>query len=72
MQNRNRLTDIKDKLVVMKQERGKLGVWYEQIQINMYKIDKQQEYTVQHRELYPLCSSISKKQTTQSKNGQKT
>ena len=33
-------------------DRDKLGVWNQQIQITMYKIDKQQSPTVQHRELY--------------------
>ena len=32
--------------------RGKLGVWDQQIQTTIYKIDKQQGPTVQHRELY--------------------
>ena len=42
--------------MVTKGERGggrdKLGVWDQQIQIIIYKVDKQQGPTVQHRELY--------------------
>ena len=32
-------------------EKDKLGVWNQQIQTTVYKIDKQQSPTVQHREL---------------------
>ena len=50
MQNRNRLTDIENKLVVTKGEReggrGKIGVWDKEIQITVYKIDKQKGYVV--------------------------
>ena len=34
--------------------KDKLGVWDQQIQTTMYKIDKQQGPTVQHRELYSI------------------
>ena len=34
--------------------RDKLGVWDLQIQTTIYKIDKQQGPTVQHRELYSV------------------
>ena len=37
----------------------KLGVWDQQIQTTMYKIDKQQGPTVQHRELYSIpCNNL--------------
>ena len=32
----------------------KLGVWDQQIQTNIYKIDKEQSPTVQHRELQSI------------------
>ena len=32
----------------------KVGVWDQQIQTTIYKIDKQQGPTVQHRELYSV------------------
>ena len=55
MQNRNRLTDIENKLVVISWksagERSRLWIWNQKIQINMYKTDKQQGYIVQHKEL---------------------
>ena len=34
--------------------RDKLGVWDQQIQATIYKIDKQQGPSVQHRELYSV------------------
>ena len=34
--------------------RDKLGVWDQQIQTTIYKVDKQQDTTVQHRELYSI------------------
>ena len=34
--------------------RDKLGVWDQQIHTTIYEIDKQQEPTVQHRELYSI------------------
>ena len=34
--------------------RDKLGVWGQQIHTTVYKIDKQQGPTVQHRELYSI------------------
>ena len=34
--------------------RDKLGVWDQQIQTTVYKVDKQQGPTVQHRELYSI------------------
>ena len=53
---KQRLTDIENKLRVTKGDSGrdKLGVWYQQIQTTIYKIDKQQGPTVQHRELYSI------------------
>ena len=37
---------------------GKLGVWASQTQTTVYKIGKQQGYTVQHRKLYLLFCYI--------------
>ena len=55
MQNRNRLTDIENKLVAIRRksagERSRLWIWNQKIQINMYKTGKQQGYIVQHKEL---------------------
>ena len=55
MHNRNRLTDIENKLVVISRksagERSRLWIWNQKIQIHMYKTDKQQGYIVQHKEL---------------------
>ena len=48
IQNRNRVTDIENKLVVTKGEkevgRDKLHIRDKQIQTTIYKIDKQQGY----------------------------
>ena len=39
--------------------RDKLGVWDQQIQTIIYKIDRQQGPTVQHRELYSIsCNKL--------------
>ena len=50
LQNRNRLTDTANKLMVTKGKRGckmdKLEVWDQQIQTTIYKVDKQQGSTV--------------------------
>ena len=35
-------------------ERDKLGVWDQQMQTVIYRMDKQQGPTVQHRELYSI------------------
>ena len=35
-------------------ERDKLRVWNQQIQTTMYKVDEQQDPTVQHGELYSV------------------
>ena len=56
LKNRNRLTDIEKKLLVTKEGSGgrineKFGI-DQQIQTTKYKIDKQSDPTVQHRELY--------------------
>ena len=46
-QNRNRSTDIENKLMVNKGDgRGKLGVWDEHIHTTIYKIGNQQGPTV--------------------------
>ena len=38
---------------------NKLGVWDQQIQTTVYKIDKQQGPAVQHRELYSVyCNNV--------------
>ena len=37
----------------------KLGVWDQQIQTTIYKIDKQEGHTVEHRELYSIsCNKL--------------
>ena len=55
--NQSRLTEI----VVTKGDRegemNKLGVWHLEIQTTIYKIGKQQRYTMQHRELKLLFYS---------------
>ena len=38
---------------------NKLGVWDQQIQTTIYKINKQQGPTVQHRELYSISCNKS-------------
>ena len=59
----NRLTDIENRPNGCRC-RGGLGVWDEQMQIGVYRIDKQQGPTVEHRELYsiscekPKCERI--------------
>ena len=41
------------------QRRNKLGVWDQQIHTTIYKIDKKQGPTVQHRELYSIsCNNL--------------
>ena len=51
-QNRNRLTDIENGLVIAKEEAGGerdgLGDWDQQMQTITYKIDKQQGSIVEH------------------------
>ena len=57
LKNRNKPTGIENKLMVMRGERvreDKSGAWNQQIQTIIYKIDKQQGPTVQHRELYSI------------------
>ena len=47
--------------MVMEGEAGRdiLGDWDQQIQTTIYKIDKQQGPTVQHRELYSIsCNNL--------------
>ena len=48
--------------MLTKGERGgrdKLGAWDQQIQTTIYKIDKQQGPTVQHKELYTIsCNNL--------------
>ena len=64
LQNRNRLIDMENKLMVTKGEsrsrgRDKLGVWDWHIHITVYKTDKQQEPTIEHRELYSVsCNNL--------------
>ena len=42
-----------------KEGRDKLGVWDERMHTTVYKIDKQQGPTVQHRELYSVfCNNL--------------
>ena len=49
LKSRNRLTDIENKLMVTKEERwgrDKFGIWDQQIQTTIYKIDEQQGPTI--------------------------
>ena len=50
LQNRNRLTDKENKLLVTKGERWaekyKFGIWDEHKHSTVYKIDKQQDYCI--------------------------
>ena len=58
LQNRNRLTDRENTLVVAKRgggwRRDGLGVSDSQMQTIMFRMDKQQSPAVQHRELYSI------------------
>ena len=58
LQNRNRLTDRENTLVVAKRGEGwrrdGLGVSDSQMQTIMFRMDKQQSPAVQHRELYSI------------------
>ena len=57
--NRNRLTE--SKLVVAKVggQRGGLGVWDQQIETSICRMNKQQEYSVQNRGLYSVsCDKL--------------
>ena len=38
-------------------EKGQAGVWDEQMQTIIYKMDKQESPTIQHRELYPISNN---------------
>ena len=61
---RNRLIDKENQLPFITREGDgdKLGVWDLQIHTTVYKIDKQQRFTVQHRELYSIsCNNIMEK-----------
>ena len=58
---RNKLTDIENELMATKgeRERDKLGEWNEEIQTTIHKIDKQQGFTIKHRELYSIsCNKL--------------
>ena len=62
LQNRNRLTDIENKFMVAKGDSGEeLGVWDQQTHITIHKTDKQQGFTVQHREIYSLVITYNGK-----------
>ena len=58
LQNRDRLTDIKNKLYVYQggnvEGRDTSGAWAQHIHTIIYEIDNQQGHTVQHRELYSI------------------
>ena len=62
MQNRNRLSDIENKLMVTKEQAGKgqiRGMGLTDTKQTTIKIDKQQEYAIQHKELYSLsCNNL--------------
>ena len=58
----NRLTDIENRLMIRRGvgvERDGLGVWDQPMQTIIYRIDKQQGPTVQHRELYSMSCDKS-------------
>ena len=54
----NRLTDIENKVMITEGDSveggDKLGVQNQQIQTATYKLEKQEEATMQHRELYSI------------------
>ena len=58
----NRLTDMETRLVVAKREgkqgRVGLGIWDQQMQTNMSRMDKEQGPTVEHRNYiqYPVVN----------------
>ena len=56
--NRDRLTDVENKLMVIKGEkrweRHKLGVWDSQIQTATHKIDKQKGLTIEYKKQGPM------------------
>ena len=54
-------TDIENKLIITKKGLGgnKLGIWDQQIQSTIYKIDNKQGSTVQHRKLYLISYNKS-------------
>ena len=57
MQNRNRLTYRNQTCGCQREEgsgQGQIRVQDYQIQTTIYKRDKEQGYTIYHRELYPL------------------
>ena len=62
--NRNRLTDIENKLMVTKGERGlerdKLGVWDQQIQATIYKVNKVLLYSTGNYTQYPVTNHNGK------------
>ena len=73
MQNRNRLTDFENNLVVTKGERrwggGVLEVWDWHMHTVVYGIVGQQEPAVYHKELYPIfCDDLYGKRVSK-KNG---
>jgi len=54
-QSRNRLTDVENNLVVTSREREReeahIGVRDKEMQIAMYKINQEQGYIIQHRDI---------------------
>ena len=64
LQNRNRLTDIEDELMLLGGNGGgeRLGVWDWHVHTAIFKIDNQQGPAVQHRELCSiLCNNLNGK-----------
>ena len=62
LQNRNTHTDVENRLVVAKWgvvvgERDGVGGCDQQMQTIIYRMDKQQSPTVEHRELYSVSYS---------------
>ena len=58
LSRKQKQTDRENRLEVAKSEEGwgrdGLGVWDQQMQTVIYRMDKQQGPTVQHRELYSI------------------
>ena len=58
LHTKKQYVDIENKLTVIKGEKDlgsdKIGVWNQQIQTAIPKIDKQQEFTIQQREFYSV------------------
>ena len=54
LQNRKRLIDLENELMVASGGKDKLGVWDQHIYTTIYKTDTQQGPAAWHRELYSM------------------